>query len=150
MKASVRLCMILGVVGLMAACAGRGATVDHSEVYLKHAGEPVSQVRFERVRSWRTVSREMILINFGARGEYLIELGQECHSRLHANPRMRLDSRQPNVLDVTDWIVVDQVHRCRILSIRRVDMSEVRSELANVDDGVIEGEMETAPPEGNH
>ncbi len=149
MRTIFKFWLVVMVAGLVVGCAGRGPIVDHSEVYLKHAGDPVAQIRFERVRNWRPVGREHIVIDFSARGDYLIELGRECHSRLHANPRLRIDSHNPRVLDVTDRIIVDEVHRCRIREMRRVDMQAVRAELADVDKDVEEGEVEIPPEDGD-
>lgn len=138
------------VVGVLVGCAGRGPVVDHSEIYMKHASDPVPRVRYERIRGWQPVGREMVMMDFGARGQYLFELSRECHSRLHTTLTLHLDNYQPRVIDITDRIIIDEVHRCRIMNMWPVDLRAVRDELATRDEGVIERGVETAHPDDDH
>ena len=125
-----RLWMIVIMAGLLAGCAARGPVVDHSDDYMRHAGNPVTQVRYSSIRNWRAVGSEMIMMDFGARGQYLFELSPECHSRFNTGLKIGVDSYRSNVIDTSDRIIIDEVHRCRIMSIRSVDMSAVREDLA--------------------
>lgn len=137
-----RFWVVVTIAALIAGCAARGPVVDQTDVYMKHAGEPVPRVRYSSIRNWRPVGREMIMMDFGARGQYLFELSQECHSSIQNTLTVQLDTYQSRVIDITDRIIIDEVHRCRIINMRPVDMRAVRDELAGLDDEAV-GEVET-------
>jgi hypothetical protein len=141
--------ILLITAGLLAGCAGRGAVVDHSEIYMRHAGDPVPRIRYHQVRSWRPVSGDMIAMDFGGRGGYLFELSPECHSRFRSGLTIRLDTYMDGIIDIGDRIIVEDVHRCRILSMRPVDIRAAREELAAGVDEADSGAVESAKREGD-
>ncbi|MGY6629877.1 MAG: DUF6491 family protein [Wenzhouxiangella sp.] len=125
-----KLVGLILMVLLLAACAGRQTADQRSgEVYLRHAGSEVEQVRYASVRGWQPVGDEAILLDLAGRGDYLLTLSADCHFDLRFSPRIALDTQLRGVLTRFDRVIVNN-NRCRILSIRPVDMDAVRADLA--------------------
>ncbi len=119
---------------VLAACAGR-QTVDQrsGEVYFRHAGNEVEQVRYASIRGWQAVGDDSILLDLAGRGRYLFTLSANCHSDIRFTNSIRLDAQLRGVLTRFDRIIVSG-NRCRIQSIRPVDMEAVRADLAERDE----------------
>jgi hypothetical protein len=124
-----KLCVILLASAFLAACASSAPREKSGEIYERHAGMAVHEVRYSSIRSWQTAGSDSILIDFGARGQYLFTLGPECHYELHVRPTLGLDTRMKNVVTRLDRVVVGS-ERCHIVSIRPVDMKAVNAEMA--------------------
>ena len=123
--------MVLCLLGLLlvTACATRQTADQRSgEIYLRHAGGEVQQVRFSSIIGWQPVGNDSLLLSLGARGDYLLQISPECHFDLRSSPRIGLDSQLRGVLTRFDRVLVG-CNRCRIHSIRPVDMDAVNEEL---------------------
>ena len=139
----IRILSVFILAGLLAACASQGDVIenDSSDAFIKHAGDPVSQIRYIRIRGWQPVGRDKFMIDFGAREQYLIEVSHECHGRMYGSASLGIVNYQPRVIDRTDRIVIDDLHRCRIMEMWPVDYQAVREELATVDDDLTKRQV---------
>ena len=129
-----KLVATLSMVLLVAACAGRQTAEQRSgEVYFRHAGSEVEQVRYASVRGWQPVGDEAVLLDLAGRGHYLLTLSANCHTDIRFTNNLRLDTQLRGVLTRFDRVIVRD-NLCRIQSIRPVDMDAVRADLAEQDE----------------
>ncbi len=127
MKAIVLGFMVL----LLAGCAAqeRRPTLEQiEEVYLRHAGSDAHSVFFSNIRGWRPAGVRMLVIEFGPRRDYLVELTPPCEMNLRFEPVIRVINTQRGILSRFDSIQVGR-DVCRIVSLRRIDMDAVRADL---------------------
>ncbi|MGY6587627.1 MAG: DUF6491 family protein [Wenzhouxiangella sp.] len=129
-----KLAGIFMMVVLLAACAGRQTAEQRSgEVYFRHAGSEVEQVRYASVRGWQPVGDEAVLLDLAGRGHYLLTLSANCHSDIRFTNNLRLNTQLRGVLTRFDQVTI-MGNQCRIQSIRPVDMEAVRADLAERDE----------------
>ncbi len=101
------------------------------EVYLRHAGSEVQHVMFSTIRGWRPAGVRMLVIEFGPRRDYLVELTPPCEMNLRFEPVIRVVNTQRGILSRFDSIQVGR-DVCRIVSLRRIDMNDVRADLESL------------------
>jgi hypothetical protein len=124
-----RLFWLSMLVLLLSACAGPGPREEGpGEVYLRHAGMTVDQVRYSSVRGWQPVGDEAVLVDFGVRGHYLFELSPNCHFEVRSAPSLRFETSLRGVVNNFDHVFVGS-ERCNIVRIRQVDYAAARAEL---------------------
>lgn len=115
------------------ACAGQQERAERpGEVFARHAGDSVSQVRYSSVRGWQPVGDEAVLIDFGARGHYLFELGVNCHYEIRSAASMQLITSMRSTVNTFDHIRIGS-ERCNIVRIRPVDYEAARAEMRDGD-----------------
>ncbi|MFU8833273.1 MAG: DUF6491 family protein [Wenzhouxiangella sp.] len=100
---------------------------DPGAIYMRYAGMPEDRVRFATIRGWEAAGEQAVMIDFGARGHYLLELSPHCQPELRANPVMMLQNRTRNLLTRFDHVQLGR-ETCRITSIRPVDHDALRTE----------------------
>ena len=116
---------------LVSACATqeRRPTLEEiEEVYLRHAGSDATSVMFTSIRGWRPAGVRMLVIEAGPRRDYLVELTAPCEMNLRFEPAIRVINAQRGILSRFDSIQVGR-DVCRIVSLRRIDMDAVTSDL---------------------
>lgn len=128
--------LMIGLALSLLACAGpQQRTERPGEVYARHAGDSVSQVRYSAVRGWQPVGDDAVLIDFGTRGHYLFELGANCHFEIRSATSMQLITSMRSTVNTFDHIRIGS-ERCNIVRIRPVDYEAARAEMR---DGSDEG-----------
>jgi hypothetical protein len=124
--------MALVFLGLLVAgCATqeRRPTLEQiEEVHLRHVGSDVHNVMFSNIRGWRPAGVRMLVIEFGPRRDYLVELAPPCEMNLRFQPMIRVINTQRGILSRFDSIQVGR-DVCRVVSLRRIDMTAVRADL---------------------
>lgn len=123
----IRLFPALAGAVLAAACAASGERADES-VYLDHAGEPVSQVRFMRLIDWRVVGDDLLAVRAGGNRHYLVRVAPPCPAEMRFATRLKLLNRMPNLLATFDRVRLDDTE-CNITEIREFDGDQVRAAL---------------------
>lgn len=112
---------------LAAACAGSAERADES-VYLDHAGEPVSQVRFMRLIDWRVAGDDLVALRAGGDRHFLVRVAPPCPAELRFATRLAVLNRMPNLLATFDRLRLDDTE-CNITEIREYDRDAVRAVL---------------------
>ncbi len=124
--------VVLVFVGcLLAGCAAqerRPTLQEIEDVHVRHAGSDVQNVMFSSIRGWRPAGMRMLVIEFGPRRDYLVELTPPCEMNLRFEPVIRVVNRQRGMLSRFDSIQVGR-DVCRIVRLRRIDMDAVRVDL---------------------
>jgi hypothetical protein len=124
-----RLFLALMLALLITACAAPGERPERpGDVYLRHAGPSVDQVRYTSVRGWQPVGDEAILIDFGVRGHYLFELSPNCHMEIRSAASMSLQTTMRGSVNTFDHVMIGP-ERCNIVRIRPVDYEAARAEM---------------------
>ena len=127
----MRLLLLIPFALMLAGCATqeRRPTLEQiEEVYLRHAGSDVQTVMFSNIRGWQPAGRRMLVIEFGSRRDYLVELAPPCAMNLRFEPVIRVINTQRGMLSRFDSIQIGR-DVCRIVSLRRIDMNDVRAAL---------------------
>lgn len=126
-RAKFRRFPALAAAALAAACAGSTEHTDES-VYLDHAGDPVSQVRFMRLIDWRVAGDDLVALRAGGNRNYLVRVAPPCPAELRFATRLTVLNRMPNLLGTFDRVRLDDTE-CNITEIREYDRGAVRSAL---------------------
>jgi hypothetical protein len=143
---SSRTGSILGVLCLVAACAGTGSQMtpaERLEFYRAHSGEPVRSFHHSgTLWGWRSIGDSALTVWTSGNRGYLLELSSRC-SELPFAKAIGLTNRTGRVSAGFDSVViVDRANArrirtsCRIDTIRPVDtrfVEEPKSELQDVE-----------------
>jgi hypothetical protein len=115
--------LILLAATLLAACATSGERqrfgAQELEIYTRHAGEPVDQIRSFRLISWQPVSDFTLLLEARLNDWFLIEVDGPCSGLPWAN-KIGFNQTMNALQARFDSVVVEGLP-CRIRSIRPVD-----------------------------
>jgi hypothetical protein len=130
MKRPTHLITVLALALLSAGCAANAERQQMQDeelaVYLRHAGEPIDQIRSFRYIGWQPVGDNSLLLEARLNDWYLIEVGGPCLGLAFA--RTIGFRNQMNTLQAKfDHIIVDREH-CQIAAIRPVDYKAARAE----------------------
>jgi hypothetical protein len=123
---------ILSLAALVTACAGvprDDAAVSPLERYMAYAGEPVDRFTYpQRLRSWRPVDRQHLMVQSGVGRFYLLAVEPGCIG-LQQSHRLAFTS---NVARSTVSSGFDEIRlerdRCRITEIRPLDYDRMRED----------------------
>jgi len=121
----------LFVIGLNGCATSDFDETTHLEVYLNHAGEPVSQVFIGgSIRDWQPVGANMVRMEFNRQRHFLVELAPPCPSVLRGVTTLQLIPAQGGYLSTFDRVRMGDLD-CRIQSIRELDYEAIREALSN-------------------
>jgi hypothetical protein len=121
--------LILACAALLAACAAvkRDEGPTQLEHYLAFAGEPIDRFNYpQRLRSWRPIGRDHLLVVTGTDRGYLLAVTPGCVG-LQTSRTIAITTRATTmyVSSGVDEVRVER-DRCRIIEIRPVDMARMR------------------------
>lgn len=123
--------LVLLTATLLAACATSGERqrfgAKELEIYTRHAGAPVDQIRSFRLISWQPVSDFTLLLEARLNDWYLIEVDGPCSGLPWAN-RIGFNQTMNALQARFDSVVVEGLP-CRIRSIRPVDRRAAQEEI---------------------
>ena len=123
--------LVLLAATLLAACATSGERqrfgAQELEVYTRHAGAPVDQIRSFRLISWQPVSDFTLLLEARLNDWYLIEVDGPCSGLPWAN-KIGFNQTMNALQARFDSVVVEGLP-CRIRSIRPVDRRAALAEI---------------------
>ena len=123
-----KLIVMISLTLLLSACAGQQRIDRSGEAFYKHAGDPVSQVRYSTFRGWQPAGDDAVLIDFGSRGHYLFELSVNCHFEIRSAASLQLVTAMRSVVNTFDHVQLGN-ERCNIVHIRPVDYAALRAEM---------------------
>lgn len=117
---------------LMAAGCATSRFLEEAEIYERHAGDPVPEIRFMRLRDWRPVSADLLMIRTQGNEYYLVEPELPCagHVRFTRTLVIPQSTGHVNLTPLDDLTLDGQ--RCRIRSLRALDYKGVQADLAEV------------------
>ena len=118
------------LVGLaLAGCAtNRLSDAQRLDLYMAHAGEPVSKIRNLGAMSWDRVDDEHVLLSMRPKETWLMRVSGPCLDWGSASPTLRISSMGAFISTKIDRIVTDgSPMSCRIEEIRPVDLKAVRA-----------------------
>lgn len=115
---------------LLAAGCTTSRFVQEAEVYERHAGETVTEIRVMHLRHWRPVSDDILMIRTQGNQYFLIEPALPCAGNIRfarslAFPR----PKRVGYLTPFDNLLLDD-QRCRVLRMWTLDYEGVRADLA--------------------
>lgn len=123
--------LVLLTATLLAACATSGERqrfgAQELEIYTRHAGAPVDQIRSFRLISWQPVSDFTLLLEARLNDWYLIEVDGPCSGLPWAN-RIGFNQTMNALQARFDSVVVEGLP-CRIRTIRPVDRRAAQEEI---------------------
>jgi hypothetical protein len=129
LRVSLASLLVLPLI-LLAGCASKSLREAEAQAYLKHAGEPVEEVRAFRLTNWRPLDRDHLVVWRSVNDAFVIRVSGPCPNLEFAD-RIAVHYRAPVLRSRFDWVMVEG-QRCPIDVIRPVDYRDVRRELRGV------------------
>jgi hypothetical protein len=123
----VRLLSILAAVLVAAGCATKSAREAEAQVYFRHMGDPVEEVRAFRLTDWRPLDRYHLVVWRSVNDAFVIRVQEPC-TNIDFAQTVAVEYRAPVLRSRFDWVLVDG-DRCRIEWIRPVDYRDVRKDM---------------------
>lgn len=119
--------LVVLLVALSGCAAGR--YVNEAEIFERHAGEPVNDIRLFHLRNWRPLNEDTLMLSSRQDDHYLVDLAPPCGGNLRSARRVAIPGRtRVGRLTLFDDLLVDG-RRCRIMRMRRVDYAAAQEEI---------------------
>lgn len=113
---------------LLSGCAAN-RHVNEAEIFERHAGESVNDIRLTQLRNWRPLNQDTLLLGARRDAYYLVDLAPPCGGSLRSARRLAIPGRtRVGQLTLFDDLLVDG-YRCRIMRMRRVDHAAAQEEI---------------------
>lgn len=120
---------LLAAVAL-AGCATPGPSDGgRLELYMRHAGEPVNQIRYRDAMGWERIDGTHVVLSMRPRESWLLRLPESCLDWGGGSPFLAVSSQTGWLLSKFDSVQVSgSPVTCRIEEIRPVDIPGVRAD----------------------
>lgn len=131
---------LLAAISLVACATTGPSDSEHLALYMRHAGQPVNQIRYRDVMGWERVDGNHVLLNMRPRESWLLTLPDSCLDWGGGSPFLAVSSQTGWLISKFDSVKISgSPVTCRIDEIRPVDIPAVRAAERQMRDQAVSG-----------